>query len=89
MRMSCFKLSPGWRVALDAMLQTTKQLLHSSHVPPCNIPRFFLDALASLETTQVGESVSESVSEPQFRQSHNAAYSVVQLVSQSVSPGNP
>ena len=29
----------------------------------------FLDALASLETTQVGESVSE----PQFRRSHSTA----------------
>ena len=28
---------------------------------------WFLDALASLETTQVGQSVSESVSQPQFR----------------------
>ena len=25
---------PGWREALDAMLQTTKQRLHPSHVPP-------------------------------------------------------
>ena len=39
-----------------------------------------VNALASLETTQVSES-SESVSQPQFGQSHNAAM----LVSQSVS----
>ena len=25
---------PDWREALDAMLQTTKQRLHPSHVPP-------------------------------------------------------
>ena len=33
----------------------------------------FLDALASLESTVVGEWVSQSVSHPQFRQGHNAA----------------
>ena len=37
------------------------------------VAEHFLDALASLESTVVGQWVSESVSEPQFRQGHNAA----------------
>ena len=44
---------------------------------------------ASISRNYSGRWVSGLVSEPQFRQSYNAVYSVVQLVSQSVSPGNP